>query len=74
MKALFIMSTSHKTLIEVKDIESNVYYKSNPKFIFELKQQDEEHPCHFSRILKYTRKDIRQWIDNNLPLLDDPFY
>ena len=68
------MSTSHKAPIEVKDIESNVYYKNNPELFLQLKYIVENHITHCSRILKYTRKDILAWINSQLPLLQDSCY
>ena len=68
------MSSVHKPQIEVKDIESNVYYKNNPEFFLQLKDMVENHLCHYSRMLKCTRTDILTWINSQLPLLQDSCY
>ena len=73
-EGITFMSTSHKAPIEVKDIESNVYYKNNPEFFLQLKDMVVQYPKHYSRILKYTRTDILEWINSQLPLLQDDVY
>ena len=42
-EGITFMSTSHKASIEVKDIESNVYYKNNPELFLQLKDIVENH-------------------------------
>ena len=56
MKALLIMSTSHKVPIEVKDIESNVYYKNNPELFLQMKDIVENHQKGYGIKIKANNK------------------
>ena len=60
--------------IEVNDIESNVYFKDNPKFFLELKQLVDDQPFSYGYTMTKTHKELLSWINAHLPLLQDSFY
>ena len=72
-EGITFMSTSHKAPIEVKDIESNVYYKNNPEFFLQLKDIVENHQKGYGIKIK-ANKILTQWINTILPHLSSTFY
>ena len=72
-EGIIFMSTSHKALIEVKDIESNVYYKNNPELFLQLKDIVENHQKGYGIKIK-ANKILTQWINTILPHLSSTFY
>lgn len=65
-----------------RKIENNVYYKNNPKLFLELKELIENYIRGFQLKLnsKCSRKEYKDyshlanWINSQLPLLNDPIY